>query len=381
MTDYKEKTVIKGQKRLRCGYTTGTCAAAAAKAAAATLFSGEIYREIGLTLPGGEHIILEPVILEVLPETVHCGIIKDAGDDPDITDGMMVCVRVSKTEGWETVIDGGEGIGRVTRAGLDQPVGAAAINSVPRRMIRSAVEEMMQMWHYDGGLSIIVSIPGGKERAAKTLNPALGIVGGLSVLGTTGIVEPMSEQALLDTIAVDIRMHRAIQEKTLIMTPGNYGLDFLKEHYCISREQIIKISNYIGESVDMAVYEGAEGILLAGHIGKMIKVAGGIMNTHSHQADARMEILTACGAMAGAGTPLLQRIMQAVTTDAGLDILKSAGFLEPAMALVTEKIRAHLQHRAGENIEIGVIIFSNAYGLLGQTDNVKDMLNCKIGGI
>lgn len=374
MTDYRKETVIKGQKRLRCGYTTGTCAAAAAKAAAAMLFSGEICREIRLTLPGGDRIMLEPVVLEMLPETVKCGIIKDAGDDPDITNGMMVCARIRKTEGKEIVIDGGEGVGRVTRAGLDQPVGAAAINSVPRQMIRSALEEIKQTWHYAGGLSAIISIPGGAEKAAKTLNPVLGIEGGLSVLGTTGIVEPMSEQALVDTIAVDMRMHLAMQEQVFIMAPGNYGLDFLQEHYNISREQVIKISNYIGESLDLAVCMGVSGILMAGHIGKMIKIAGGIMNTHSRQADARMEILTAYTALAGAGTQVLQRIMQSATTDAGLDILKEAGFLEPVMALVLEKIHMHMQRRAGDHVEIGVILFSNVYGLLGQTDNVAGLL-------
>lgn len=374
MTDYRKETVIKGQKRLRCGYTTGTCAAAAAKAAAAILFSGKICREIQLTLPGGDTVILEPIVLEMRPETVKCGIIKDAGDDPDITNGMMVCARISKTAGKEIVIDGGEGIGRVTREGLDQPVGAAAINSVPRKMIRSGLEEIMGQWHYSDGLSVIISIPGGGKRAAKTLNPVLGIEGGLSVLGTTGIVEPMSEQALVDTIAVDMRMHRALQEQIFIMTPGNYGLDFLKDNYDISRQEVIKISNYIGESLDLAVCMGVSGILLAGHIGKMIKIAGGIMNTHSRQADARMEILTAYAAMAGAGTTVLQRIMQAVTADAGLDILRSAGFLEPVMVLVTERIRTHLQRRAGDHVEIGVIVFSNVHGLLGQTDNVGTML-------
>ncbi len=374
MTDYRKETVIKGQKRLRCGYTTGTCAAAAAKAAAAILFSGKLCREIRLTLPGGDTVMLEPVVLEMLPETAVCGVIKDAGDDPDITNGMMVCARISKTEGNEIIIDGGEGVGRVTREGLDQPVGAAAINSVPREMIRLGLEEMMQTWHYTGGLSVMISIPGGEEKAAKTLNPVLGIEGGLSVLGTTGIVDPMSEQALVDTIAVDMRMHRAMQEQIFIMTPGNYGLDFLQEHYNISREQVIKISNYIGESLDMAVCMGVSGILLAGHIGKMIKIAGGIMNTHSRQADARMEILTAYAAAAGAGTAVLQNIMQAVTTDAGLDILKTAGFLETTMALVTERIRVHLQRRAGDSVEVGVIVFSNRYGLLGQTDNVENML-------
>lgn len=374
MANINENTVVKGQKRLRCGYTTGTCAAAAAKAAAAMLFSGKICRQVRLRLPGGQEIILEPLIQEMGREYVCCGIVKDAGDDPDITNGLMICARVDKKEQAGVFIDGGEGVGRVTKAGLDQPVGAAAINSVPRRMIEEAVTEVMAAHDYGGGLSVVISIPGGKSRAEKTMNPMLGIEGGLSVLGTTGIVEPMSEQALVDTIAVEIRMHRARKEPILIMAPGNYGLDFMNETYGITSEQIIKISNYIGESIDLAVYEGASGIVLAGHIGKLVKVAGGIMNTHSHQADARLEILTANAAVAGAPAPLLRRMMEAVTTDAALAVLEAGGLLENTMTLITEKIQNHLKRRAGKETEIGVILFSNVYGLLGQTENVPSMM-------
>lgn len=232
----------------------------------------------------------------------------------------------------------------------------------------------MRTYDYSGGLSVTITIPEGRERALKTLNPVLGIEGGLSVLGTSGIVEPMSERALVDTIGVEIRMHRAQQEEILLMAPGNYGLDFLKENYGILPKQVIKISNYIGESVDLAVWEGAVGIVLVGHIGKLIKLAGGIMNTHSHQADARMEILTAYAAVAGADTSVLQQIMQAVTADAGLELLNEAGLLEATMRLIIQRIHYHLQRRAG-SIDIGVMMFSNVYGLLGQTDNVERLLH------
>lgn len=374
MAEYKERTIIKGQKRLRCGYTTGTCAAAAAKAAAAILLSGQSYTEIRLTLPDGEEIVLEVSAVNVSAEGVTCGIIKDAGDDPDITNGLMIYALVEKRPETGVHIDGGKGVGRVTKPGLDQPVGAAAINSVPRQMIKESVQDVMKTYNYTEGLSVTISIPEGEEKAAKTLNPVLGIEGGLSILGTSGIVEPMSEQALVDTIGVEVRMHLAQHEDILVMAPGNYGLDFLKENYGIVSERVIKISNYVGESIDLAVCEGASGIVLVGHIGKLIKLAGGIMNTHSHQADARMEILTAYAAVAGADTPVLQQIMQAVTTDAGLAILKEAGYLEDTMRLIIWRIHYHLQRRAGEGINIGVMMFSNVYGVLGQTDNVEPLL-------
>ncbi|MFQ9389702.1 MAG: cobalt-precorrin-5B (C(1))-methyltransferase CbiD [Coprococcus sp.] len=259
MIDYRRKTVIKGQQELRCGYTTGTCAAAAAKAAAVTLLSGEICRDVSLQLPGGEHIILETEFLECSENCVKCGMIKDAGDDPDITNGLLICAAVEKTEGKTILIDGGMGVGRVTKPGLDQPVGAAAINSVPRKMIHEAVEDVRRQYAWEKGLKVTVFIPNGKEKAEKTLNPMLGIVGGLSVLGTTGIVEPMSEKALIDTIAVDIRMHRAQNEDILLMAPGNYGLDYLKAVYHIHPDQVIKISNFIGDSIDLAVCEAGIG--------------------------------------------------------------------------------------------------------------------------
>ena len=369
MIDYRKKTITKGQQQLRCGYTTGTCAAAAAKAAAVALLTGEICRDVAICLPGGENILLETETLEHQKNCVKCGVIKDAGDDPDITNGLMICADVEKNTSGEICIDGGEGVGRVT-----QPVGAAAINSVPRKMIQEAVESVCRQYHYTEGLMVTISIPKGRETAEKTLNPMLGIVGGLSVLGTTGIVEPMSEKALIDTIAVDIRRHRAQGEDILVMAPGNYGLDYLKAACDIHSEQVIKISNFVGDSIDLAVCEGASGIVLAGHIGKLIKVAGGIMNTHSHQADARMEILTAYAAVAGADGETLRLVMKAVTTDAGMEILQRCGLLSETMQLILGKIQAHVQKRAGSRVETGIIIFSNVYGLLGQTENVPTML-------
>ena len=374
MIDYRKKTITKGQQQLRCGYTTGTCAAAAAKSATVTLLTGEICRDVAICLPGGENILLETETLERQKNGVKCGVIKDAGDDPDITNGLMICAAVEKNTSGEICIDGGEGVGRVTQPGLDQPVGAAAINSVPRKMIQEAVESVCRQYHYTEGLMVTISIPKGRETAEKTLNPMLGIVGGLSVLGTTGIVEPMSEKALIDTIAVDIRRHRAQGEDILVMAPGNYGLDYLKATCDIHSKQVIKISNFVGDSIDLAVCEGASGIVLAGHIGKLIKVAGGIMNTHSHQADARMEILTAYAAVAGADGETLRLVMKAVTTDAGMEILQRCGLLSETMQLILGKIQAHVQKRAGSRVETGIIIFSNVYGLLGQTENVPTML-------
>ncbi len=370
-------------KKLRNGYTTGTCAAAAAKAAAFRLLTGNICENVCVTLPDGQVIRLEPEVLSVSGHTVRCGVIKDAGDDPDITDGMMICASVSLREDKEIMIDGGEGVGRVTLPGLDQPVGAAAINSVPRKMIAEALLDVAGLAgavEADGpdeasyGFNVVIDIPGGEEAAAKTLNASLGIEGGLSVLGTTGIVKPMSEQALLDTIQLEIRQRMALGDHVLYMTPGNYGETFMKEHYPKAAAHVIKVSNYIGDSIDMAVSAGAGGVLLTGHIGKLVKVAGGIMNTHSRFADARMEILAANAAACGADAGLVRGILEAKTTDGGIALLNDAGLTAPVMQRLVEKMEMYLTRRTGGDIPVGIVIFSNVYGLLGKNEAAERML-------
>ena len=379
-------------KELRRGYTTGTCAAAAAKAAAAMLFSGKDVKEVQLTVPAGETLLLEITEISRGPDYVSCAVVKDAGDDPDVTNGMKVFARVSRHGGGSVgegggesiVIDGGEGVGRVTKPGLDQPPGSAAINSVPRQMIRQAVREEMQRYNASCQVRVLISIPGGEKTAARTLNPALGIEGGLSVLGTSGIVEPMSEKALIETIRVSVRQRIALGDRILVMAPGNYGLAFLRENYGIPEEEVVKISNYIGDSLDIAVQETASGwrasenssekkqqvpvILLAGHIGKLVKVAGGIMNTHSAVADCRMEILTMHALRCGAQAETLRKIAECVTTEAALDVLEEADLLAPVMESVLQSIRKHIDKRTGGRIRTEVILFSTARGKLAQTE-------------
>ena len=230
---------------------------------------------------------------------VTCAVKKDSGDDPDVTDGVTACATVSLLPEDRIEIEGGEGVGRVTKAGLAQPVGSAAINPVPREMIRRELGRLKEAAGWEGGFRVLVEIPGGEELARRTFNPRIGIVGGLSVLGTSGIVEPMSEKALIDTIEVEIKVKLAEGRRCLIAAPGNYGLDFLREKWGILPRDTVKCSNYIGETIDLAAEQGAEGLLFVGHIGKLVKVAGGIMNTHSHQGDCRMELLAAGGPRAG----------------------------------------------------------------------------------
>lgn len=369
-----DHSIRSGQRLLRCGYTTGTCAALAAQGATRLLLTGETPRLLTLLTPKGWEVTVRPDVCRLQGASAVCSVKKDAGDDVDVTDGLLITATVTRAETPDIFIDGGKGVGRVTKPGLDQPVGAAAINHVPRQMILQQVKSVCREAEYTGGLSVIVSIECGEEAARRTFNPQMGVEGGLSVLGTSGIVEPMSEQAIVDTIALEIHQH-AGHFKRLILTPGNYGTDFLHAQGWDARGvPVVKCSNFLGEALDCAAVEGIEQLLLVGHIGKLIKVAGGIMNTHSRYADCRTELFCAHAAVCGAGTEICRALMEAATADACLEILDHAGVREAVMDSILAAIQRHLEHRIGENCRIGAVIFSNQYGLLGTTPPAKEML-------
>ena len=293
-----EEYVIKNQKKLRLGITTGTCSAAAAQAAAIQLLLGVESHAVTLRTPKGMTVSVPVYLLEADADRVSYKVVKDSGDDPDVTSGSKICATVTadnRGDGEKELlqIDGGKGVGRVTRPGLDQPVGNAAINHVPREMITREVQEVCRICDFHGTLHILISVPDGEALAERTFNPRLGIVGGISILGTTGIVEPMSSQALKETIRVELRQQRAEGQTIAAVSPGNYGLDFMQQTYGYDLDRSVKCSNFIGETIDMAAELGFCAMLLTGHIGKLIKVAGGIMNTHSHEGDCRMELLAA----------------------------------------------------------------------------------------
>ena len=368
-----ERYVRCGAKRLRRGYTTGTCAALAAAGAAELLLTGREPETLSLLTPGGLRVELRPELLTMDGGSAVCAVKKDAGDDPDVTDGILIAARVSRRERG-IKLEAGEGIGRVTKPGLDQKVGEAAINSVPREMIRAALETVCDEAGYGGGLSVTLSVPGGAELAKKTFNPQLGIEGGISILGTSGIVEPMSERALLDTIALEIRQAAASGSDALVLTPGNYGMDYLREKLpALKNIPAAKCSNFIGDAVDIAVTEGLRDVLLVGHVGKLVKLAGGIMNTHSRTADCRRELFCAHAALCGAGRETCRELMEQVSADGCLAVLEKACLREAVMESLLPEIQAHLDRRAGDALRIGAILFSNVYGLLGETAGVKEL--------
>ena len=359
---------------MRYGFTTGSCAAAATKAAAYMLLSGRQKNTITIETPKGIPYTADVLEITRGEKAVQCAVRKDGGDDPDITSGALIYAEVSLTDHTRTQatdtrihIDGGIGVGRVTKPGLDQPVGNAAINHVPREMIAKEVLEVCDLMDYKGNLQVIISVPEGEAIAKQTFNPRLGIVGGISILGTSGIVEPMSNQALLDTIRVELNQRRAEGFDYIAVAPGNYGLDFMKKAYGYDLDKSVKCSNFIGVTIDMAVECGFTRMLLTGHIGKLIKVAGGIMNTHSKEADCRMELLSAFAIHEGAGADVAAKIIDCVATEEAVRLLREAGKQQEVMDYAMERIMFYLNKRAGGRMQIDCIMYDNTFGELAKS--------------
>lgn len=364
---------------MRYGFTTGSCAAAASKAAAYMLLTGKAKNKITIQTPKGIAYTADITDIKRSENEVSCAVIKDGGDDPDVTTGAYIyasvrilhsdtCALCKKRQDLVIInIDGGDGVGRVTKPGLDQPVGNAAINHVPREMIEKEVREVCELLDFKGTLDITISVPKGKELAERTFNPRLGIVGGISILGTSGIVEPMSSQALIDTIRVELRQRYSFGYDYVAVAPGNYGLDFMKESYGYDLDRSVKCSNFIGETIDMAADMGFKRMLLTGHIGKLIKVAGGIMNTHSREADCRIELLTAFAFKCGVEPEYIKLIMDSLTTEEALAALKESGRLYEVMDYTMERICFYLDKRAKGRLEIDCIMYSNEFGKLAKS--------------
>lgn len=365
----ENRYTFKNNKKLRYGYTTGSCAAAASKAAAIMLFRKCKISKVSIMTP--KEILLELEVLNITSgdDFVSCAIKKDSGDDPDVTNGILVYAKVSMTANNEIEIDGGIGVGRVTKPGLEQPVNNAAINRVPRQMIYNEVFNVCNEFDYHAGIKVEISIPEGVEIAKKTFNPRLGIEGGISVLGTSGIVEPMSETALIDSIKVEMKMLKAAGNDDILVTLGNYGENFSMNELNIDITSSLKCSNFIGETIDYAVELELKSILLIGHIGKLVKTAGGIMNTHSRNADARIDILVATAIKAGITLDGAKKLLECITLDEAIPILKDEEILDTTMQILVDKMKFYLNKRAYEKVKIEVITFSNEFGLLGKTGN------------
>ena len=379
-----------GRKRLRCGYTTGTCAAAAAQACGHMLLAGDLPCCIRVETPAGIAVEVEPEgarrgIDEGGAAWASCGVRKDGGDDSDATDGALICARVTLTDAPGVAIGAGPGVGRVTRPGLDQPVGAAAINSTPRAMIASELERLAAERGWQGGFAVEISVVGGEDIARKTFNPRLGIEGGISILGTSGIVRPMSEDALVESIRLEMRVKREGGLHDLVLVPGNYGADWAQDREHVDPTRIVSCSNYLGAALDCAAGLGFETLVLVGHMGKLAKVAAGAMNTHSRVADGRAEAFAAHAALAGADRETLARLMACGTTDEALEVLAGhgpgespvsearEGLLAQTLAGLTRAIAGHVRRR-GDPVRCEVVVFSKTWGELGRSEGAGELL-------
>lgn len=370
---------------LRKGYTTGSCAAAAAKAASYMLLTGKTLSKTSILTPAGITYYADIEDISRNGGSVSCAVRKDSGDDPDITNGILIYAEVSIAEDTEVKVEimGGKGIGTVTKPGLDRPVGSPAINSTPLTMITQEVKAVAELAEFTGRIRVVISAPEGEKIAARTFNPKLGIEGGISIIGTSGIVEPMSTRALLDTIRLELKQRMESGYDYAVIAPGNYGRELILNRFGYDIDKSIKCSNYIGETLDMASELGYKKILLAGHIGKLVKVAGGIMNTHSKEADCRMEILTAISAINGADNSLCMNIMECVTTEEALRLIDAAGLKDAVMNEVTKRIEIHLADRVRRrtdatgvgdqpDMQADVIVYSNEHGILGMSKGAEE---------
>lgn len=370
-----EQTLVRDGKELKYGYTTGTCAAGAALAAVLFLETGEVPLAVTIDTPKGWRVPMDVVNPLRGEDWAEASIRKDAGDDPDVTHGHLVVAMVKRNANGTVCFFAGKGVGTVTRPGLQIPVGEPAINPVPRRMIEAVLGPYINA---ETGFDVTISVPEGEEIAKKTFNPRLGIEGGISIIGTSGIVEPMSEDALKESLAIDLNMKKAAGLGRIVMTPGNYGRD-IGITLGLSEKYVVKTSNFAGFMLDRAAEAGFEEILWVGHIGKLVKVAAGIFQTHSSMADGRLETLAAWAGAQGAPQALIKEILQSNTTEEAVGIIHKAGF-DSVFPVLARRVSERSMERAQNKLKVGTVLFTLERGVVGMDDNGRAMLEAMRNG-
>lgn len=355
------------QKKLRNGLTTGTCATAALKAALLLIYDGQLPKEVEVKNPQGQMLRMGVAGGGMIARNhASAWTVKDAGDDIDVTHGCVINVEVEvkAAQGIEYVA--GDGVGVATKAGLFIPVGEPAINPGPRKMMQYVLDEFLPEGK---GAVITISVSGGEELAKQTLNPMLGIEGGISIIGTTGIVRPMSEEAFKDSLVPQLAVIKESQFKVPVLVPGKIG-ENIALRYGFDAQQLVQTSNFIGFMLDQAVaYEFAD-IVVFGHIGKLIKLAGGIFHTHSHVADARQEIFAAYLAMEGASQNLIEHVLKENTTEAIMQLVQQEN-LQSVYPLLVKRAAARCCQHVKNKARIGVVFVDMAGNILAADDNAK----------
>lgn len=361
-------------KKLRYGYTTGSSATAATKAALMYILDDSKHDipEVTIKLPSGNSLTISVNSLEKKENSVLASVIKDGGDDPDVTHGLEIYSKVSLRNDSKINIFGGIGVGKVTKKGLPIAPGNSAINPVPLKMIRETVEEMLP----EGlGADVEIFVPKGEETAKKTLNAKLGIIGGISILGTTGIVKPMSEESWKASLAIELKM--ALENTgngEAIFLFGNRGKQYLSDNFEGNTSQAIVISNFVGYMFDRACEFEAKKIYFIGELGKFVKVAGGIFHTHSRVSDAKMEILTANALLVGESTENMKKIMASNTTEEAIKYIEKTEVYNLLAEKAKQKCEEYCR-RNGWELEVETLIISAEKEVLGNSryffDNFK----------
>ncbi|SCI43075.1 cobalt-precorrin-6A synthase [uncultured Clostridium sp.] len=377
-----EEYVYIDGKKYRRGYTTGSCASAASKAATHMLLTKKKIDKVNIDTPKGIPLSLVVHNIEAYENKVKCSIEKDGGDDIDATHRMHIYAEatlIDRVNDEDIIVEGGVGVGVVTKKGLSVDVGRPAINPVPMRMINTEVRKIIGENFRDNigknkSLRITISAPEGVEIAKKTFNRRLGIVGGISILGTTGIVEPMSDEGWKKSLSIELEMKKSQGLDKIILVPGNHGEEFIKDKLNLDMKYVVRTSNFIGYMLKEAQRIGFKKILMAGHIGKYIKISAGIFNTHSKVADARSEILISNLAMMGAPLEFLKKIESCVTAEGAVEIINNSDYTD-FYDLISNKCKYKIdQYLLDEGIDVEVMMFTMDKTLLGKSDKADDLV-------
>ena len=400
-----EEFVYIDGKKYRRGYTTGSCATAVSKAAVYMLLTNEKIDTVNIDTPKGIYLSIPVVSSEIKKNEDTgeiysiCSVEKDGGDDIDATNGIEIFAKATwvyedeidkseknfSFEGDGFYVFSGNGVGIITKKGLSVEPGRPAINPVPQKMIAKEVESILKasgenvlndknsLDNRKKVIKITIFIPKGEEVANKTFNPRLGIVGGISIIGTSGIVEPMSDDGWKKSLSIELNMKKELGMDKIILVPGNHGESFISDRIG-ENSSVVRTSNFLEYMLMEAKRMGFKKILLAGHIGKFIKLSAGIFNTHSKVADARNEILIANLALMGASTELVRKIDSCLTTEEATDIVYENGFGE-VFDIICEKCKKRAEMHVDNEIEIEVFIFKMDKTVLGKSKNAEEMLD------
>ena len=354
-------------KELKKGFTTGSCAQAAAKAAVMMLTSGKIVETVEILTASGAELNISLSDMEIGDGFARCAVIKDSGDDPDITNGAKVFAEARFSGQPGIILKGGKGVGRATKPGLAVAVGEWAINPVPRKMILRELKPYIEK----KGFEVTISVPRGEELAKQTFNPRLGIEGGISILGTTGIVEPKSLAAYKASLSLQLDVIKASGSSRAALVPGYVGEKFCKEVLGINDDIIVKTGDHIGFMFEECAKKGIKEVVFAGHIGKLVKVANGQFNTHCQHGDGRVDTIARYARLAKAPENIIQELSSQETAEAAGEILKKNN-LTAVFDLLAEAVVEKLNELVNSALKINCYILSLQGEALGNHLNFRE---------